>query len=142
VFTGRGGARPDAGVDLRRLDDGGIAVDAPAPRVRLATIAGPGDVDRDGHADILVGMPRLGAGESGGAYLVLGGAGGTVALARRSARAIPLLGARRGDQAGTAVAGPGDVNGDHRPDLAVGAAAADPHGRVSAGSVWVIEGTR
>jgi len=129
-------------VDLRRLDDGGIAVDAPAPRVRLATIAGPGDVDRDGHADILVGMPRLGAGESGGAYLVLGGAGGTVALARRSARAIPLLGARRGDQAGTAVAGPGDVNGDHRPDLAVGAAAADPHGRVSAGSVWVIEGTR
>jgi hypothetical protein len=141
VFTGRGGARPGAGVDLRRLDEGGIAVDAPAPRVRLATIAGPGDVDRDGHADVLVGMPRLGAGEPGGAYLVLGGAGGTVALAVRSSRAIPLLGAQRGDEAGTAVAGPGDVNGDHRRDLAVGAAGADPHGRVSAGSVWVIEGT-
>jgi hypothetical protein len=141
VFTGRGGARPGAGVDLRRLHKGGIAVEAPAPKVRLATIAGPGDVNRDGHADILVGMPLLGAGESGGAYLVLGGAGGTVELARRSSRAIPLLGAERGDQAGTAVAGPGDVNGDHRPDLAVGAAGADPHSRVSAGSVWVIEGT-
>jgi hypothetical protein len=141
VFTGRGGARPGGGVDLRRLGDGGIAIDAPAPKVRLATIAGPGDVDRDGRADVLVGMPLLGADESGGAYLVLGGPGGTVALARRSSRAIPLLGAQRGDQAGTAVAGPGDLNGDHRPDLAVGAAGADPHGRVSAGSVWVIEGT-
>jgi hypothetical protein len=64
-----------------------------------------------------------------------------VALARRSPRAVPILGAHRGDQAGTAVAGPVDLNGDHRPDLVVGAASADPHGRVSAGEVWVIEGT-
>ena len=96
---------------------------------------------RRAPAAACAGALALLAGESGGAYLVLGGVGGTVELARRSWRAIPLLGAERGDQAGTAVAGPGDVNGDHRPDLAVGAAGADPHGRVSAGSVWVIEGT-
>ena len=51
--------------------------------------------------------------------------------------------ASAGDSIGGAylvLGGPGDVNGDHRPDLAVGATSASPHGRVSAGQVWVIEG--
>ena len=139
VFGGRKEARFGAQLDLRRLGRGGIAIDAPEPKARLATIAGPGDVDGDGRADILVGLPRLGAGR-GGAYLVRGGPGGTIPLARPSPRTIPIRGAHRGDLAGTAVAGPGDVNGDHRPDLAIGAATADPHGRTAAGEVWVIEG--
>jgi FG-GAP repeat len=71
---------------------------------------------------------------------VLGGPGGEVRLAGRSPRVVPILGAPRGNHAGTAVAGPGDVNGDRRPDLAVGATSASPHGRVSAGQVWVVEG--
>jgi hypothetical protein len=51
-----------------------------------------------------------------------------------------LLGAADGDSAGWAVAPAGDVNGDGRPDLLVGAPRTDPLGRADAGSVYVMFG--
>ena len=51
-----------------------------------------------------------------------------------------LAGEAVGDAAGWAVAPAGDVNGDGRPDLLVGAPGADPQGRKDAGTVYVVFG--
>ncbi len=80
-------------------------------------IAGGGDVDGDGADDFLVGARR--AGDSGAAYLVLGGAlPDSLALATD---AVAYNGAEGSDDAGGAVAIAGDVNGDGYADIAVGA---------------------
>lgn len=86
-----------------------------------------GDVDGDGLADVLVGAP--GAGTAGRAYLVLGKADtASVALAdvAMGIGGFVLDGDGTGEDAGTAVAGAGDVNGDGLADLVVGAPEGGP----------------
>lgn len=53
---------------------------------------------------------------------------------------FPLVGNTRGDLAGRSSASVGDINGDGLDDFAVGASAADPDGKQSAGVVYVIFG--
>lgn len=53
---------------------------------------------------------------------------------------IVVKGGRAGDQAGTAIAGAGDVNGDGLGDLLISAPGADRRGRRNAGSVYVVFG--
>ena len=81
-------------------------------------VAGAGDVDNDGHDDLLVGAQYNGEGglSAGAAYVVLGPVTGTRDLALADAK---LVGGR-GDMAGVYVAGAGDVNGDGHDDLLVG----------------------
>ena len=62
----------------------------------------------------------------------------TVAVAK--AAALTLAGEKRSDLAGASVAEAGDVNGDGRPDLIVGAPLADPQGRTDAGAAYVVFG--
>ncbi|MFH1467174.1 MAG: MopE-related protein, partial [Pseudomonadota bacterium] len=86
-----------------------------------AAVAGAGDVDGDGLDDLLIGAPGSSASATlgGAAYLVLGAPsplGGS--LLDADAR---FTGAYAAMQAGTAVAGVGDVNGDGFEDLAIGA---------------------
>ena len=57
----------------------------------------------------------------------------------RSASLV-LVGEHRGDAAGASVARAGDVNGDARSDMVVGAPLADPHGRSDAGAAYVVFG--
>ena len=79
-----------------------------------------GDTNGDGYDDVLLGAP-LDTGaeeESGAAYLMLGPLRSGVAAAVADA---VLLGAGDNDEAGAAVACDGDVNGDGRADLLVGA---------------------
>ncbi|MGZ4271390.1 MAG: hypothetical protein ACXVSX_19540 [Solirubrobacteraceae bacterium] len=54
--------------------------------------------------------------------------------------ALTLLGEKRSDLAGASVAAAGDVNGDGRADVIVGAPLADPRGRRDAGSAYVVFG--
>ncbi|MBI2914115.1 MAG: FG-GAP repeat protein [Chloroflexi bacterium] len=104
-----------------------------------------GDFNGDGIADVLAGAP-VGDGcgnaraEAGDAYVVLGRSGlsGTIDLASGQAdRAI--YGAEAGDELGFSVAA-GDVNGDGKDDLILGALLADgpDNARPDAGEAYIV----
>ena len=57
-----------------------------------------------------------------------------------AAQGYRIDGAVAGDQLGTSLAGIGDQNGDHLPDLAIGEAGASPLARAHAGAVVVVPG--
>ena len=97
-----------------------------------SSVAGAGDVNGDGHADLIVGA-RLDddAGDASGSARILSGADGSVLSA--------FNGDAAGDQFGQSVSGIGDVNRDGFDDVFVGAWLSDDAGRES-GSAQVISG--
>ena len=101
------------------------------------SVAGAGDVDKDGHADLLVGAYGADPGTparsaAGQVYVFSGQTGSTL---------YTFDGVLAGDYLGYSVAGPGDVNKDGFPDLLVGAYGADP-GNTSAGTSYVFSVAR
>ncbi|MDP3278009.1 MAG: FG-GAP-like repeat-containing protein [Deltaproteobacteria bacterium] len=102
------------------------------------SVASAGDVNGDGYADIVVGVPRSsgGGGSGGTASVFIGGAAGI-----NTTPAAALGGVVLGDNFGSAVAGLGDVNGDGYADVGVGADSASPGGRMNAGTVSVFTGS-
>ncbi len=81
-----------------------------------AAVAGAGDVDGDGYADVIVGAPNANAG-AGAAYVYFGG---PTMLARGPSITIPGPDVAFGGF-GSVLAFAGDVNGDGFADLLVGA---------------------
>jgi hypothetical protein len=108
------------------------------------SVAAAGDVNGDGLGDVVVGAPGAesnGRPSSGSAYVVFGReAPGTIDLAALGNGGFRIDGAAANDRTGYAVAGVGDMNGDGRADVLVGAHAADPAGRPNAGSAYVVFG--
>lgn len=108
-------------------------------------LAAAGDLDGDGFGDIAIGAARAVAGgvsESGVVYLVKGGAGTrTVNLNAPTADLIASVGGSPdGERFGTSLLGLGDVDGDEKPDLAVGAAHADAGPFPMTGKVYILSG--
>ena len=108
-----------------------------------AAVAGAGDVDEDGRPDLLVGGPHHDgpAEDAGIAWIVLAGGAlsplsGTLELAGAD-RSWAGFAAR--DEAGVAVAGGGDVDGDGAADMLIGAWQVDGEGR-DAGAALVLWG--
>jgi hypothetical protein len=133
-------------VSLGNLGSGGFRIDGAKGGDEAGTsVAGAGDVNGDGRADVIVGAPRRddadGRQDTGGAYVVFGKTStASVALGSLGSGGFRIEGAATGDQAGGSVAGAGDVNGDGRDDVIVGAAFADNGGRSNAGSAYVVFG--
>jgi hypothetical protein len=97
-----------------------------------ATIADAGDLDRDGRADVLIGAPEAtigGLASCGAAYLCLS----------TSATPQVIAGSSAGEQFGSALTSLGDLDGDARPELAIGAPLANAGG-TSRGRVVVLDG--
>jgi hypothetical protein len=105
-------------------------------------VGSAGDLNGDGLSDMVVGSPAAGSG-SGTTFVVFGSAEAfapTIDLtALNGSDGFALFGAN-GESSGHAVSGAGDFNGDGFDDLIVSAHAADPSGRVDAGSAYLLFG--
>jgi Ca2+-binding RTX toxin-like protein len=105
------------------------------------------DMSGDGIGEAAVGTdfadnPTAGDGSAGSAWVVFGKSSNTaVALASLGSGGFRIDGQKAGDQAARSLASVGDVNGDGKPDIAVGALFADNNGRSNSGSSYVVFGT-
>ncbi|HEV8461909.1 MAG TPA: hypothetical protein VGQ38_14500 [Gaiellaceae bacterium] len=137
-------------VDLANLGAGGFRIDGAAPSDRAGeAVAAAGDVNRDGLADVIVAAPDAsnnGRSDSGSVYVVFGkSSSANVDLANLGPGGYRIDGATggvaHGDEAGHSVAAVGDLNGDDRPDMIIGAHHASNNGREGSGSAYVVFGT-
>src|SRR5215212_9471303 len=139
--------RADQGtVDVKSLGAGGFRIDGAAAGDSLTSsfaaegASAAGDVNGDGLADLIVGAsPADNNGtDSGSAWVVFGKASpDPVDLAALGNGGFRIDGAAAGDELGKAVAGAGDVNGDSRADVVVGAFGT---GATDKGAAYVIFG--
>jgi hypothetical protein len=139
------GKADSAPVDLAALGDGGFRIDGIRPADRSgAQVAGAGDVNGDGLADLIIGAPNADPGGdvyAGESYVVFGKSDSTpVDLATLGTGGFRIAGIDAYDAAGIGVSGAGDVNGDGLADLIVGASGADPAGDDYAGESYVVFG--
>ncbi len=104
-------------------------------------VAGAGDVNGDGYADVIVGARLYSAGEAneGAAFVFLGSATG-IADGDPSTAAAQLESNQESAQLGFSVAGAGDVNGDGYADVIVGAHLYDA-GESGEGAAFVFLGS-
>jgi len=86
----------------------------------FGSVAGVGDVNGDGYADVVVGAPAYNLLDNGAAFLYLGSSSGIPDGGPATADA-QLDSAESGAGLGSQVAGAGDVNGDGYSDVIVGA---------------------
>ncbi len=110
-------------------------------------MSGAGDVNGDGFDDLLIGALSADPNgtDSGAAYVVFGGASvgstGTIALGSlNGSKGFRLTGVAALNQAGRAVSGAGDVNGDGFDDLLIGAPQAVPNGQDSGAAYLILAG--
>jgi hypothetical protein len=105
------------------LSTGAGSIVGSAPGAAVGTsVSVPGDVNQDGSADLMVGVPGIGAGS---VVLFYGPILGPNFVGTED---VTITGASSGDGLGRSLGAPGDVNGDGYPDLLVGAPAHDGGG--------------
>ena len=124
-------------VDLAAPGSDGFRIDGEASEDVGRSVAGIGDLNGDKLSEVAIGAPGgSGSSSAGQVYVVIGSR--TEPVTGRVK--IPIKGAVAGERFGQHVTRLGDVDGDGRPDFAVGAPGASYHGRSGSGSVYVVFG--
>ncbi len=108
------------------------------------SVSRTGDVNGDGLADLIVGSRSANPNgfESGKSYVVFGKADSTAVELSDVATGtggFAINGEASGDLSGISVSSAGDINGDGKDDLIIGAVGADPNGNYS-GKSYVVFG--
>ena len=143
VVFGRG---DNASIDLSKIGSGGgFRIDGAAANDRLGSaVARAGDMNGDGLSDVIVGAREAdnrGRSASGSAYVIFGKpTSDAVDTAALGSQGFRIDGPAAGDRGASSVSGAGDVNGDGRPDVMLGAPLADRNARTNSGAVYVIFG--
>lgn len=114
-----------------------LVTGSPTPQWLAATR----DMNGDGRDDLIFGSALSDANglDSGRVVVELAPLGGTASLG--SAGQLVINGGHAGDHAGNSVAGIGDVNGDGRGDVLIGAPGVDVGALTDAGAAFVVYGT-
>jgi len=127
------------------IADGRLVVNGPSGNVRAGGALAVADLTGDSKADIAIGMvkPNWSAhGEDPGyVEVVLGRSeAGSVDLDSLAAGAGFRIVGPADEQFGWSIGAAGDVNGDGRADLIIGAPSTSPSGRSAGGAAWLIYG--
>jgi len=105
-------------------------INSPNSNEVFGSAVAAGDVNGDGKADIIVGALGNTIGEHGSVYIFSGADASLL---------YHFIGTSAGDSFGAPVTA-GDINGDGKADIIVGADSASPSGNVAAGSVYAYSG--
>ncbi len=124
------------------LSTADVKITGAALNDKAFNLTSPGDVDRDGFPDLLVGAANLTAGgtDRGGAYVLLGPITADYDLS--TGYDALWFGDSDNDYAGTSVAGAGDMNADGAADLIIGVYGDDSLGAESGAAHLVYGPTR
>jgi hypothetical protein len=147
VFYGHGGSFSDIDVSKLSADQGFKIHGVTEGDNTGAAVSAIGDVNGDGYADLLIGAPgNVVENDPGTAYVIYGHDGGFGNIDLKnldSSQGFKLEGLSFAGNAGYAVSGGGDINGDGYADLVVGAPWVDPDGvsaTIPSGAAYVIFG--
>ncbi len=136
---------PSDSIDL--LTDANVRIDGAAANDRAGSaISNAGDVSGDGRDDVIVGADYADNNnrrDSGSAYVIYGSASLTTINLESLGKGegFRIDGGTESDYAGGSVSAAGDVNGDGRDDVIVGAIGTDHNRRLQSGSAYVIYGS-
>jgi hypothetical protein len=110
---------------------------------RVNDVAGAGDINGDGYADVIVGSARYDDGQldEGAAFVFHGSASGIIAAGDPASADAQLESDLADARLGNSVSGAGDVNGDGYADVIVGARLYDSLSASGGGAAFVFHGS-